>query len=201
MVTGSSMRVVATILAAGRSTRMGETNKLLENWQGKPLVAHVVDAALASIELTQVVAVTGHQADQVAKVVEPDVPTVHNPDFVTGMSSSLKTAIAWSRERKANGVLVLLGDMPLVTAAQIDAMLGAFAKAGNEAIIQATNNGEPGNPVLLPASLFDEIMQIDGDRGARSVIEAHAERVFRVEIGPAAARDFDTPQAFEAPAS
>ena len=201
MVTGSSMRVVATILAAGRSTRMGETNKLLENWQGKPLVAHVVDAALASIELTQVVAVTGHQADQVAKVVEPGVATVHNPHFATGMASSLKTAIAWSTERKANGVLVLLGDMPLVTAAQIDAMLGAFAKAGNEAIIQATNNGEPGNPVLLPASLFDEILQIDGDRGARSVIETHAERVVPVEIGPAAARDFDTPQAFEAPAS
>lgn len=188
--------VVAAVLAAGRSTRMGEANKLLEQWEGKPLVAHVVDAALACEAFDAVVVVTGHQASNVEAVLGQGVRTIHNPNYFTGMASSLKTAINWADQQGADGLLVLLGDMPLVGTAQMDEICALFAELGNDAIVQATNRGKPGNPVLLPRLLFGELMRIDGDRGARSIIDAHKKRVVPLEIGIAAARDFDTPEAF-----
>ena len=196
MATVKEHKVIAVVLAAGRSTRMGEINKLLEPWQGQPLVTHVVEAALGCDGICDIVVVTGHQAERIETGVTDGVEFVHNPHYASGMASSLKTAIEWAGAREPDGVLVMLGDMPLVNSAHIGQMLAAFAEAGRRAIVQATNRGEPGNPVLLPTDLFDELLQIDGDRGARAIIAAHADRVISVEIGTAAARDFDTPEAF-----
>ena len=192
-------RIIAIVLAAGRSTRMGDVNKLLTPWQGKPLVVHVVDAALAVEDLSEVAVVTGHQAGAVEALLADGITPVHNPDYATGMASSLKAGIAWAKRRQADAVLVLLGDMPLISSLQIEQILAAHAETGNQAIVQATNQGKPGNPVLLPGSLFDDILQVEGDRGARSVIAAHRDQVVSVEIGDAAARDFDTPEAFANP--
>lgn len=199
MTTNKAIRVIAVVLAAGQSTRMGEINKLLAPWQGQPLVTHVVDAALDCDGLSEVVVVTGHQADRVEASMHGNVQFIHNPHYASGMASSLRAAIDWAEHRELDGVLVLLGDMPLVTSAHIDQMLEAFAEAGPGAIIQATNHGKPGNPVLLPRNLFGELKQIKGDRGARAIIATHSEQVTSVEIGPAAARDFDTPDAFAEP--
>lgn len=199
MTSDRAFKVIATVLAAGSSRRMGEINKLLAPWQGQPLLTHVLDAALGCEGHCEVVVVTGHQADQVAAVVQGRAETAHNPHYATGMASSLRKAIAWSQRHDPDGLLVLLGDMPLVKPSHIDRMLTVFAETGPRAIIQATNAGKPGNPVLLPKALFDEVMQIEGDRGARAIIEAHDDMVVPVEIGTAASRDFDTPEAFAKP--
>ena len=72
---------------------MGEVNKLTKIWRGKPLVSHVMDAARSSA-LSDIVVVTGHQAEQVAVCVGDEARLVHNPDFATGMASSLRAGIA-----------------------------------------------------------------------------------------------------------
>ena len=154
MTTKRFDKIIAVVLAAGRSTRMGDVNKLLTPWQDNPVVAHVVDAALAVNDLSEVAVVTGHQAGAVEAVLGDGITPVHNPDFATGMASSLKVGIAWAKQHQADAVLVLLGDMPLVTSLQIEQILAVQSEAGNQAIVQATNQGMPGNPVLLPASLF-----------------------------------------------
>ena len=199
-------RIVAIVLAAGRSTRMGEANKLLQPWQGKPLALHVLDAAKAVFKASDVIVVTGHQADKVKPALGTGVTTVHNPDFATGMASSLKVGLEQAVGLNADAALILLGDMPIVNANHIEAMLEARLAArlsastaadfGSDVIVQATSNGKPGNPVLLPRSLFGELMLISGDRGARSIIDAHCGQIVSVELGTAAAKDFDTPEAF-----
>src|SRR5438105_15789882 len=88
--TSSEMAVVAIILAAGRSTRMGAANKLVADIGGEPMVRRVAEAALASAAAT-VLVVTGHQEAEVrAALAGLGVSFVHNPDYAVGLSSSLK---------------------------------------------------------------------------------------------------------------
>ena len=134
------------VLAAGRSTRFGEVNKLLAEWNGKPLVRHVVDAALAS-RLSRVVVVTGHEREQVANVLPDGVATIHNYEFQQGMAGSIRAGCY--RLQGHMPVMIMLGDMPLVTATHINQLIAAF---DGEGIVVATCNGKTGNPALFPKS-------------------------------------------------
>lgn len=172
------------VLAAGRSTRFGEDNKLLAQWNGKPLVRHVVDAALGS-RLDRLAVVTGHEADKVKAALPAVAPLIHNYEYRDGMAGSLRAGCY--RLQGHMPVIVLLGDMPLVTSAHIDRLIDAF---DGETIVAATCDGEIGNPVLFPKTFFATLKSLDGDRGARAILAE--EQLVTVEIGEAAARDFDT---------
>ncbi len=122
----TNRNVAAVILAAGRSTRMGGPNKLLAELGGKPLVRIVTEQALAS-KAQGVIVVTGHQAEQVEKALQGlKVKFVHNPDFAEGLASSVKTGVAAVPEN-ADGAVICLGDMPLISAHLIDRLIEAFA--------------------------------------------------------------------------
>ena len=193
-MTGSA-HIVAIVLAAGRSTRMGEANKLLADIGGKPMLRHVAEAALAS-QAQQVLVVVGHQADEVcAALTGLDVAFVANLDFATGLSSSLKAGIR-ALPQGAAGALVLLGDMPRIETAHLDAMIAAFASEAGNAVVVPMHRGQRGNPVLWPADLFAEILALEGDVGARSLLARHAPRVREIDLGTdAIVMDVDTPEA------
>ncbi len=168
-----SSNIASIVLAAGRSTRMGEANKLLADVGGKPMVRHVVEAALAS-QARPVLVVTGHQADDVrAALAGLDVAFVTNPDYATGLSSSLKAGIR-ALSKEVDGALVLLGDMPRIEAAHLDAMIAAFASEAGAAIVVPMHEGQRGNPVLWPADCSPRCWQLEGDVGARSLMAKHA---------------------------
>jgi molybdenum cofactor cytidylyltransferase len=187
-------RVAAIVLAAGRSTRMGAENKLLADIGGKPMVRRVVEAALASTA-RPVLVVTGHMAADVAKALAGlDVVPIANPDYATGLASSLKAGI---REVPADcdGALILLGDMPRVAVEHIDRLIDAFA-AAPDAIIVPVHEGRQGNPVLWPLRYFPQLLHLEGDAGAKRLIAVHGAQVREVEIGSDAVfADVDTPEA------
>ncbi|MFH1794241.1 MAG: molybdopterin-binding/glycosyltransferase family 2 protein [Pseudomonadota bacterium] len=186
--------VHAVVLAAGRSSRMGGPNKLLARFQGEPLVRRVAESALAS-DAAGVTVVTGHQADRVRAALEGlGVSFVANPDFASGLASSLKAGIV-SVPGDAAGALILLADMPQIEADDLDRLIDAFRRAGSRAIVRATHNGKRGNPVILPRTVFGEIAHIEGDTGARHVVEAGIADVLDVELGRSASLDVDTPDA------
>ncbi len=187
--------VAAIVLAAGRSTRMGHQNKLSTPWRGVPLLSHVL-TALASSDLDPVIVVTGHEADQVCDLIPESAITVFNGDFASGMASSLRTGVERAGQGNCDGVMILLGDMPMITTPHIEQMLQAFDAADDDAIIQAAAQGKPGNPVLISRRYFPQLMKLSGDRGARDILKSNAASVVRVEIGEAAGQDFDTPDAF-----
>jgi molybdenum cofactor cytidylyltransferase len=91
----------------------------------------------------------------------------------------------------------MLGDMPGVSAADLDRLVAAFRKAAGQAIVRATHDGKRGNPVVLPRALFGAVAQLEGDTGARHLVEAGHMPVVDVEIGEAAAIDVDTRDALE----
>jgi molybdenum cofactor cytidylyltransferase len=87
--------------------------------------------------------------------------------------------------------------MPGVSAADLDRLVATFRKAGGQAIVRATHDGKRGNPVVLPRALFGAVAQLEGDTGARHLVEAGLMPVVDVEIGEAAAIDVDTRDALE----
>lgn len=190
--------VAGIVLAAGRSTRMGDANKLLQSVRGKPMVRHAVEAQLAS-RARPVIVVTGHQhAAVAASLAGLDVELVHNPAFASGLASSVKAGLAALPEA-APGVVVSLGDMPNVTAGVIDRLAQVFAESSEALAVVPTLLGQRGNPVLLARALFAEVEKLDGDQGARRLLDAAGDAIVEVPLDdPAIALDVDTPEALAA---
>ena len=190
--------VAALVLAGGQSRRMGGPNKLLAEVAAKPMVRHVVEAALAS-RADPVVVVVGHQQHEVRQALRGlKVRFAANPDFALGLSTSLKAGLA-ALPAEAAGAVVCLGDMPGVSAGLIDRLIAAFDPVEGRSIIVPTRHGKRGNPVLWSRAFFAEMQAVSGDVGARHLIGEHAGAVVEIEAdsdGPLL--DIDTPEALAA---
>src|SRR5690606_9518827 len=125
------------------------------------------------------------------------VRLVHNPDYEEGLSTSLRQGVA-SLDADIDGVLVMLADMPLVTAPILDRLIEAVDPKAERLVVVPTHEGKRGTPVLWSRAFFAELQAIEGDTGARHLIGAHADAVAEVEIGPEVALDLDTPEAIRA---
>jgi molybdenum cofactor cytidylyltransferase len=191
-------RIGALLLAAGQSRRMGGPNKLLAELDGAPMVAHVARRLLAS-RARPIIAVLGNQADAVdAALGKLPVERVHNPEFAAGLSTSLKRGIA-ALPPDLDGVIVCLGDMPLISGRHLDRLIAAFNPLEGRAIIVPTRRGKRGNPVLWSKRFFPEMAEIAGDVGAKHLIGEHAELVAEAEMDDDAVLvDIDTPEALDA---
>jgi molybdenum cofactor cytidylyltransferase len=194
----SGRSLAALVLAAGRSSRMGGPNKLLEQIGGRPLVRIVAEAALGS-RARPVIVVTGHQRERVeAALGGLPVSFAHNPYFADGLGTSLRTGIA-ALPAQVDGVIVCLGDMPQVDAVLIDRLLGAFDPDKGALAVVPTIAGKRGNPVVWSRRFFPDLMAVEGDIGARHLIGRYAEAVTEVPLsGNAALTDVDTPEALAA---
>ncbi len=181
-------RVAGVVLAAGTSSRFGPENKLLASYGGQPMLRCVVETALAT-ELDPVIIVTGHDAGGVQQALHGlDVVFAHNAGFETGQASSLKTGIAAVPDGCA-GAMILLGDMPDVSAAVINQLLDEFA--GEACIVVPHHGGVRGNPVILGRGSFNELDKTAGDKGARDLLSGGNVRM--IDVGTdAVLRDFDT---------
>jgi molybdenum cofactor cytidylyltransferase len=188
-------RIAALLLAAGQSRRMGEVNKLLVPLDGIAMVRRVAERVLAS-SASPVIAVLGHERDQVRGALGGlKLSCVYNPEFAGGISSSLKRGLA-ALPADIDGVLVCLGDMPLVAPAEIDRLIAAFNPLEGRAIIVPTRGGKRGNPVLWARRFIPEMQEIAGDVGARHLIGAYPELIAEVEMtGDGVMLDIDTPEA------
>jgi molybdenum cofactor cytidylyltransferase len=189
--------VTAVVLAAGRSLRMGAQNKLVVDVLGAPMITRAVDALLAAA-VARVVVVTGHEHERVeAALAGRAVSFVHNPDYAAGMSTSLRAGIR-ALGAEADAALVCLGDMPWIAPAHVDALIDAFQPIEGREICVPVYQGKRGNPVLFGARFFDEMSQLEGDVGARALIDAHAEVVFQVSVDQSGVLvDVDTAAALE----
>ncbi|MEE8308294.1 MAG: nucleotidyltransferase family protein, partial [Gammaproteobacteria bacterium] len=145
-------------------------------------------------DLGPTIIVTGRDAEEIQAAARGDGVTIaHNPDFETGMASSLRTGVN-ALPDDVDGVLICLGDMPLVTANQMNTLVAAFDPIEGRGICVPTYQGKWGNPVLWSSSYFDEIRAISGDKGARDLLHHHADRVFEVTMDDdTILQDFDTP--------
>lgn len=187
--------IAGLVLAAGQSRRMGTLNKLLIKIDGKPMVRHVAEAVAGS-QARPLIVVTGHQREQVEAALSGlDARFVHNPDYAQGLSTSVKCGLA-ALPDTVDGAVICLGDMPLVTAATVDRLIGAFNPVEGRVICIPTRRGKRGNPILLGRRLFAALAGVSGDVGARDLIAGQPELVAEVEMeSDGVLTDIDTPQA------
>nr|WP_275448340.1 molybdopterin-binding/glycosyltransferase family 2 protein [Mesorhizobium sp. IRAMC:0171] len=189
-----ALEVPVVLLAAGRSSRMGGPNKLLALFGGTPLARLSAERALAS-KANGVLVVIGHQGERVKNALAGlQVTFVENPHFAEGLSTSLKVGVSTLADDAA-GVLVVLGDMPGVSPSDLDRLIDAFRASGGRSVVRASHNGRRGNPVILPRSLFSAVSHLEGDTGARHIVEAEGLDIIDVEIGAGAFVDVDTREA------
>jgi CTP:molybdopterin cytidylyltransferase MocA len=178
-----TVTVTGLVLAAGGGSRLGRP-KALVPWHGRLLVQHAV-AALTGGGADEVIVVLGASADDV-RTAAPDLPrTVDNPDWRSGMGSSLRSGLAAVGDATDAAVIVLV-DMPGVTAAAVGRLVVVAAR---DALAMGGYGDRRGHPVLLGRDHWAGVIATaTGDRGARDYLRAHGVEV--VPVGDVA-DDFD----------
>jgi molybdenum cofactor cytidylyltransferase len=182
-------RVGAVVLAAGQGKRFGALKQILP-WHGVPLVAHVVDQALAFPTIGRVVVTVGAGAGQVeAALAGRRVDLVPVPDWADGQSRSVQTGLR--ALRGASAVLFLLADQPGVSPALLAALIHRHRET-LAPVVAPRYRGQRGNPVLFDRSTFPEFARLSGDVGARSIVQAHSEEIAWVDWAtPEITQDID----------
>lgn len=174
-------RIAAIVLAAGRSRRMPGGNKLLASVGGRPMVASVVEAALAS-RAAVVLAVLGYQWEAIRAVLAGrPVSIVVNDGHDGGLASSVRAGVL-AAPADADGYLFLLGDVPLVRADHINRLIEAFDPGAGRAVCVPVYAGRRGNPVLWAAPFRHDLCALTGDTGARPLLQRYAHQVYEVPM-------------------
>ena len=175
----SDERIAGVLLAAGESKRLGQPKQLLR-WHGRALIEHAAQAALDA-GLDPVVVVIGSRADDMrAALRSTAVALVENPRWLEGMSTSLQAGLS-ALPAGAVAAILLLVDQPRVSANHLRALIAAYHASGKPIIVSAFK-GRRASPTLFDRSLFDQLMQISGDAGGRSVIQANPDLVEMIEV-------------------
>jgi molybdenum cofactor cytidylyltransferase len=196
-MTPSHAHTGAVILAAGSSSRYGALKQLIAI-DGEPMVRRITRNALAA-GLHPVVVVVGAQSDRVTECLSNlDVCAVSNPDWATGMGSSLAMGVTTlvSQATPLESLMVILADQPAIKVDDLERMLAAHvARPGR--ILACHNKGDFGPPCIFPLAYVDELMSLSGSLGARALLERHAPEVEGFDL-PAAFLDIDTPDDYNA---
>jgi molybdenum cofactor cytidylyltransferase len=180
----------AIILAAGSSSRMPGSQKLLLEFDGRPMVRHAVEAA-SDGGCHQVVVV--YSSTDVKDAVTGAAELVHNPDAGTGMASSLQAGLRALRP-EIEAAVVLLGDQPLVGSRTVAALLRAWRREGSRpAVAVSKRRGEWTPPVVLAREMWEQLYELEGDAGARQILDGHPELLDTVPA-PGRPDDIDTPE-------
>ena len=188
----------SVLLAAGRGSRFGAEPKLLATLEGRPLVRHAAEAALAACPRPAVVVLGAHGQAVRAALADLDLIRVDNPDFCDGLATSLRAGIA-ALPASCDAAVVLLGDMPRIAAAHIDRLAEAFDRAEPKpAAVVSVHGKRRGNPVLLNLRLLaGGIAGLHGDHGAGPLLKGRSD-VLEIAGDEATALDIDTRAALAA---
>lgn len=183
--------VGAIVLAAGSSSRMAGQQKVLLEFDGRPMIKSVIEAA-SDGGCHQILVV--YSSDAVKEAVGVDAELVHNPRAQHGMATSLQAGLRAMRP-EMEAAVVMLGDQPMVGARTVSALLRSWRREGSRPAV-AVARGEEGKwapPVVLARELWDELMALEGDAGARQVLDRRPELV---DVVPTLDRldDVDTPE-------
>jgi molybdenum cofactor cytidylyltransferase len=195
LVESGTAGVGAVVLAAGSSSRMGTPKQLLQ-FQGQTLLTRAALAALGA-GCRPVVVVTGAYAVRAGEELRGlDVLEVVNELWETGMASSVRAGVGavLEADAEASAVVLTLCDQPHVTSEIIAALINAH-RADDCAVVACEYGGAFGVPALFGRSLFPELMQLEGQAGAKQVIKRHA-REARFVAFPEGETDVDTPDDF-----
>lgn len=188
--TSTPLRIGAIVLAAGSSSRLGESKQLID-LDGSPLVRRAVYSA-RDAGAHQIIVVVGALAESVIAAVGnlPDVAFALNRNWQSGIASSLTSGIEAARQLSLDGVLVMTTDQPLISAVSLRKLIEAF-ESGHRVVASAYDD-IVGVPAVFGSEHFDDLMKLEGDEGAGRWLRARPSDVTTITIDSASI-DIDTP--------
>jgi CTP:molybdopterin cytidylyltransferase MocA len=187
-------RTAAVVLAAGLSSRMGQSKALLP-WDGRTVIEAIV-ARLLAARLPEIVVVTGYRGAEVAQVLAKyPVRVIHNPDYTQGeMLSSLQAGLRALPDSTA-AAMVVMGDQPALDGRVIGRVLAAYAE-GRGQIVIPVHRGERGHPVLIDRRFWRELLALESG-APRDVIRRYPDQTALVEVhSDSILLDIDTPEQY-----
>ena len=191
--------IIAVILSAGESSRMGRPKALLPI-DGVRFIEKIV-TALKSTRVGEIIAVLGHNADEMRqKVSDLPVKIVVNPDYKQGQLSSLIAAIRnieSGEKHRVDAILVHLVDHPYINADLVNVMIDRFYET-KKLIVVPRHQGRRGHPVIFSRALFTELLAAPLDQGAKTVVHAHRDQTLEIDTDDAGVTvDIDTPEEYQ----
>ena len=187
--------IAGVLLAAGYSSRMGAFKPLLP-LGNEPVVTHCIKS-MQNVPLHSIIVVVGYQSDQIIPLLkEEHVDWVFNPEYPTGMFSSIKAGIRKIPD-SASGCFLSLVDSPLVPSFVYQEMINVH-KEHPTSLIVPCYRGKKGHPLLIPSTLFPELLAYSGEKGLKFITDLHDEEMIRLEVSSeAVVMDMDTWQEYE----
>jgi len=188
--------IVAVVLSAGESSRMGQAKALLPI-AGQTFIERIV-GALKDGGIERIVVVLGFDADELRRqVAHLPVEVLVNPNYQLGQLSSLQVAVRHLQSaRDCDGMMVHLVDHPYIAPKLVQLMLQRF-DGSQYCIIVPRHRGKRGHPVIFARSLFDELLSAPLDQGAKAVVNAHRQRTLEIDTDDVGITlDIDTPDLY-----
>ena len=186
--------IAAKILAAGSSKRFGKENKLLADFNGKPLLSSVLNQTAALPFSERLVVVHPTRAEVKALCDAGPFEVIENPNAAEGMATSIAAGV--EALTNADAVALVLGDMPTIKHTTYAKLIDAFLKGEQQSILAPAYQGARGHPVFFSRFYFKELAALTGDKGARSAIEQHYNQLNIIEVDdPGVLSDIDTQEA------
>ena len=171
--------ISAILLAAGESRRMGEFKQLLP-FGNKTFVEQCVDI-LKETTVGEIIVVTGHRDADIRRVLgDRNVKYAHNPNYRLGMATSIKCG-ARAVSIGSQAFLIALVDQPQIKAEVISRIIEEYKRMAPK-IVVPTNDGRRGHPILLDASLKDEIFRLDPEEGLQQLVHQHSDSISTVDV-------------------
>lgn len=180
------------LLAAGSSSRMGRSKQLIKI-NGMPLLVHSVNQAIQS-GMPTVVVVGANATAHRGAIENLPVDIVENISWATGMGSSLKTGLKYLLQKSPDteAVIVMVCDQPLLTSEHLLKIKNLYEKS-DKPIVASYYSATAGVPALFHKTLFNAILSLSDDQGAKKIILSHKDRTATVDF-PDGAIDLDTPE-------
>jgi molybdenum cofactor cytidylyltransferase len=170
---------------------------MLLPYKGKPLIRHTVDASLSSNVDGVVVVINQDIKGLLREATVPGVNKIFLNDRASeGLSSSVKAGLM-VLPTEVEAAVFLLGDQPLISKDEINRLVEVYRGGCIKPIYQSAYRGKKGHPVLFQRKMFNDLLDIEGDSGGRSVIQKYQSSVMQIEMGKEYPFDIDTVKDYE----
>ena len=188
------------ILAAGLSKRMGLENKLLKEYNNNIIINQTLKSHYES-KLKKIILIVGHDKKAILESVQDfKIPVLDNKNYQEGMLSSI-LKIKDNIDKETTGIMISLGDMPLVTSEDINSLIKNFFSNLGKKICIPSFNGKLGNPMLIPVDTFKRLTiepnNLLNDKGLKIAILEGGFDIVKVKSSKGVLRDFDKAEDFD----
>ena len=189
-------KVSIAILAAGKASRMGKPKQLLP-YKKTTLLGHTIQIANASAANDSFCVIGAHANLLLKSFEKAPARLIINPNWALGLSSSIAAAVAHvdTTDPETEAILIILADQPRVLSSYLDHMIAQHKSHPNHVIASAYSDSL-GVPALFPKEYWQDLLQLEGDKGAKMYLNARKEHVIALDAA-ALLSDIDTPEDYQ----